>query len=179
MNRILSIILNSPLIIIFVITLAVSTRLVAHPYNFTPVLAFSLMMGVYSKNNLGILVPISIMFISDYFLGFHDTILSVYLSISLVYLLGYYLINNYKFKNILLGSMVGPLLFFIITNFGVWMNDGIIGIYADNFMGLMDCYYRALPFFRSTLLSTVFYSGIIHVCYLLLYEKFPVFQSNK
>jgi len=170
MNRIL---------IIFIIILAVSTRLVAHPYNFTPVLAFSLLAGVYSKNKFGFLLPISIMLISDYFIGMHDTILIVYLSLFAVYLIGYYAIKNINAENIFLGSFLGPLIFFIITNFAVWMNDGVLGMYTDNFIGLIDCYYRALPFFKNTLISTVFFAGVIHASYLLLYEKFAILKSNR
>ena len=174
MNRIL---------IVFIIMLAVSTRLVAHPYNFTPVLAFSLLAGVYSKNKFGILVPLSIWLISDYFLGSYSYI--SYLSILVVYLIGYYFINNYKMKNIILGSIVGSFMFFLISNFLVWCGDlgsyipGNLNSYEDNFAGIFKCYIRGLPFFRSSLLSTILFSGIIHTAYLLLNERFAIFQSNK
>ena len=79
MNRIL---------IIFIVIMAVSTRLVAHPYNFTPVLAFALLTGIYSKNKFGVLLPIAIMVISDEFLDSYSYI--SYVSLFSVYLIAYY-----------------------------------------------------------------------------------------
>ena len=58
-------------LILGVIVLGVLTRLIPHPPNFTPILSFALLSSVYSKNNLGILIPISIMVISDFYLGTH------------------------------------------------------------------------------------------------------------
>tara|TARA_B110000263_G_C15040753_1_gene388451 strand:- start:15 stop:224 length:210 start_codon:yes stop_codon:yes gene_type:complete len=69
MNRIL---------ILGLIIIGVMTRLIPHPPNFTPILSFALLSSVYSKNNLGIFVPISIMLLSDIFLGSHGAIIWVY-----------------------------------------------------------------------------------------------------
>jgi len=171
------------ILIIFIVIMAVSTRLVAHPYNFTPVLACALLAGIYSKNKFGILVPIAIMVISDEFLDSYSYI--TYVSLFSVYLIAYCFIYSAKMKNVILGSIVGSFMFFIISNFLVWCGDFgyyVIGnpfSYEDNFMGIWNCYIQGLPFFRNTLLSTVFFSVTAHAIYILMYEKYEILKSNK
>ena len=70
--------------------------------------------------------------------------------------LGLLLQNRVKPLNVLgagLGTGVG---FFLTSNFAVWA-FGNIG-YAHNLAGLMDCYIKAIPFFRNGLISDVVFS---------------------
>ena len=164
MNRIL---------ILGLIIIGVMTRLIPHPPNFTPILSFALLSSVYSKNNLGIFVPISIMLLSDIFLGSHGAIIWVYSSLFIIYLIGFYFIKNISYKNILMGTIVGSLMFFIITNFGVWF----IG-YPKTLEGFIHCYTLAIPFYKNTLISSMFYSTIIHLGYYLLSNKIVVVENN-
>ncbi len=160
-------------LILGVIVLGVLTRLIPHPPNFTPILSFALLSSVYSKNNLGILIPISIMVISDFYLGTHGAMVWVYSALFIIYLIGYFFIKNISFKNILVGSVVGSLMFFIVTNFGVWL----IG-YPKSLAGLMQCYIAAIPFYKNTLLSSIFYSTIIHSCYIVITSKILITESK-
>ena len=143
-------------LVLGIVAIGIMTRLLPHPPNFTPILSFALLSGVYSKNNLGIFIPISIMLLSDMILGSHSTIIWVYSSLFVIYLIGYYFINNISFKNVLLGSLVGSFLFFVLTNLGVWF----IG-YPKTIEGLIACYVAAIPFYKNTLLSTVIYTSIM------------------
>ena len=74
------------LLITGIIVLGIMTRLIPHPPNFTPILSFALLSSVYSKNNLGIFIPVSIMLFSDIYLGSHETIAWVYSSLFIIYL---------------------------------------------------------------------------------------------
>ena len=47
------------------------------------------------------------------------------------------------------------LLFFIISNFGVWVSSDI---YTNNIAGLFACYLNAIPFFQGTFLGTIYFS---------------------
>jgi hypothetical protein len=49
-------------------------------------------------------------------------------------------------------------LFFLITNFGSWINNPI---YPQNYMGLMASYAAGLPFFQNTLLGDLSYLAIL------------------
>ena len=161
-------------LVLGIIVIGIMTRLIPHPPNFTPILSFALLSGVYSKNNLGIFIPISIMLLSDMVLGSHGTIIWVYSSLFVIYLIGYYFIKNISFKNVLLGSLVGSFLFFILTNLGVWF----VG-YPKTIEGLITCYVAAIPFYKNTLLSAMIYTSVIHALYLLLHEKFAILKSNR
>ena len=64
---------------------------------------------------------------------------------------------------------MGAILFYIITNFGVWSS----GVYGYNFEGLISCYTLALPFFGNTLVSTLLFSFIIEYLF-----SFKIFKLN-
>tara|TARA_B100000242_G_C42713312_1_gene333377 strand:- start:240 stop:497 length:258 start_codon:yes stop_codon:yes gene_type:complete len=61
----------------------------------------------------------------------------------------------------LCGACLGALLFFIITNFGVWLS----GLYGYNIEGIIKCYVLAIPFFGYTLISTLLFSLLIETVY--------------
>ena len=139
-------------IAIFMIIAA--SRLVPHPPNFTSLLALSF----YVPAMLGVrFIPALILsfVITDYFIGFHNT---VYFTWGSIIFIG--LISKYFTENIIkrvLGALLGSVLFFIITNFGVWSN----GSYGYTFDGFLLCYTLAIPFFTYSLISTFIFSGII------------------
>ena len=57
-------------------------------------------------------------------------------------------------------SVASAFLFFAISNFGVWLVW-----YPHTFSALADCYIKALPFLRNTLLSTLAYSAALFGAY--------------
>ena len=148
-----STIINKKNLIIAIIMLAaVLTRLVPHLPNFTPVTAIALFGGLYITNKiLAYALPLTIMFISDIFLGFSSITLFVYIGFMLVTLIG-----TLRKKPNILTIFMGSLSFFIVTNFGVWL----LG-YPKTWTGLVECYTLALPFFRNSLLGDFFYSGVM------------------
>jgi len=135
--------------IIILIGIAILSRLIPHPPNFTPITAIALFSTIHFKNKiLTYLIPIIGLFISDLILGLSIVNLFVYLSFIAISFIGFKFqkINNYS---ILLSSTT----FFIVSNFGVW----ILG-YPKTIEGLILCYYMALPFFVYTIMGDLFYS---------------------
>ena len=57
-----------------------------------------------------------------------------------------------------LTALVGSIGFFLISNFGSWLDPMMGGVYARSLSGLAECYWMAIPFFRSTLQSDVLFS---------------------
>tara|TARA_Y100001960_G_scaffold322694_1_gene399642 strand:+ start:5666 stop:6175 length:510 start_codon:yes stop_codon:yes gene_type:complete len=148
-----------PLIIIF----AAMTRLIPHPPNFTPIIAIGLFSGYYVKNrSFAILLPILAMFFSDLFLGSHKTIYWVYGSLILVTFLGMLLVQKVNVRNYLISSISGACIFFLITNFGVWVTSSY---YPKTLEGIIVCYTMALPFFGNTMISSLLYTGILFSIY--------------
>ena len=45
---------------------------------------------------------------------------------------------------------MGSLLFFVISNFGVWF---LGNLYTPDLNGLINCYILAIPFFKNTIIS--------------------------
>ena len=162
------------LIIPVLIILAAVTRLIPHPPNFTPIIAIGLFSGTYIKNrSLAVFIPIGAMFLSDLFLGFHGTVYFVYCSLLLVTILGMLLIKKITIKNCTAAALSSSLLFFLITNFGVWLTSGY---YPKNIQGILACYTMALPFLGNTLAGTLLYSSVMFGGYKLL--KRSVAQSE-
>ena len=95
------------------------------------------------------------MLIADAFIGFYNNIFFVYGSLLLIITIFYKISEKINSKNLFIFGFAGSLIFFIISNLGVW----IIGdLYERNLNGLIECYFLAIPFFRNTLISTIFYS---------------------
>ena len=68
------------------------------------------------------------------------------------------------------GALIGALLFYLITNFGVWS----LGSYGYNLNGILTCYTLALPFFAYSLISTFIFSGVIEFFYKLNFLKLKI-----
>ena len=157
----------------FLVLIGVLFRIIPHAPNFTPMLTIALMSGLYIKNRFSILLPILIMLVSDLFIGSHIIAPWVYVSILIIYLIGRLIKNNAL--NVLLSSILSSILFFIVTNFGVWISGG----YLYSFKGLMTCYIMAIPFFKNTLISTVLFSGLVYFLHYFLDLVVLKYQKNK
>ena len=113
-------------------------------------------------------IPVIAMFLSDLIIGFHSQIYAVYLCIIVLSLLGN-MIEKRNILNLGIVGISGSLLFFIVTNFSVWLTDGL---YPLNVTGLMQCYIMAIPFFHNTLISTVIFLAILFTGYSLIEKRF-------
>jgi hypothetical protein len=145
--------LQSFFFIFFFLTIS---RLIPHEPNFTPILSISILGFLFSTIlSVKVLIVLGSMFFSDLIIGTHNFIIYVYFSLILLLIVS----NS---KNYIYMMFIGPLIFFIITNFGVWLSSSY---YAKNINGLIECFYMAIPFFKNTILSTFFY------CILILLTK--------
>jgi len=141
--------INRTHFIVGIIIIAILSRLIPHPPNFTPVTAVALFSIINFKNKyIAISIPIICLFVSDLILGISLINLFVYFSFILISGIGY-LFGKINLKSILLSS----LIFFFVTNFGVWL----IG-YPKTLEGFIACYIAAIPFFGWTVAGDLFYS---------------------
>ena len=79
--------------------------------------------------------------LTDFFIGFHSTIVFTWGSLIIIGYITKYFLSNMITR--ISGSLFGALLFYIITNFGVWTT----GVYGFEFSGLVASYTLAIPFF--------------------------------
>ncbi len=145
-----------------ILILALS-RLIPHPPNFTPIIAVAIMSCYFFKNiYLSFAILIISMLLADFFIGFHVKMIFVYPSILIISYIFYKVNYEISFKNLFIFGFFGSVIFFIISNFGVWL---IEDLYEYNMKGLIECYILALPFFKNTFISTVIFSyAAIYVC---------------
>ena len=141
-----------------------ASRFIPHPPNFTSLLALSF----YVPALLGVRYLPSLVLsfiITDLIIGFHGVTLFTWGSVILIGFLSKFFILNITTR--ISGALIGALLFFLITNFGVWS----LGSYGYTFEGLILCYTLAIPFFAYTLISTLLFSSIIEGLYSIYRKK--------
>jgi hypothetical protein len=61
----------------------VLSRLLPLPANSEPLLGLAILTPYLSKNNLAFLLPLGVMFVSDLFIGFHNSMLMTYSALAL------------------------------------------------------------------------------------------------
>lgn len=143
------------------ILLMVFSRLIPHPPNFTPIIAMGILCGYFFKDlKLSLFVLLISMLISDLLIGFYSNMLFVYSSLILITLLAFKLNNKINIKNLFLYGLAGSFLFYLISNFGVWIFGNL---YPKNIGGLIECYFMAIPFFKNTLISTTIFIYLVYI----------------
>ena len=160
---------------IFVISVVIAGalfRLIPHWPNFTPIAAMALFGGTYfSKKYLAFLIPMAALFISDMILGFHSYMIAVYVGFAVIVGFGMMLKNRVKIGSLLLASVSSSIVFFLITNFAVWIGSPF---YPQNFAGLLESYTAGLPFLNNGILGDLFYNTLFFGAFYLAQQRFPV-----
>lgn len=138
------------------------SRLIPHVPNVTALSAVALLAGAaLSRRSWAVVVPLAALLLSDFVLGFHNTMPYVYGALALVSLMSFAGLKKEGSVSIpVLGfATVGSsLLFFLITNFGIWMTAFY---YEKSWQGLMNCYAMALPFLGTQVVGDLFYAGLL------------------
>ncbi len=147
------------------ITFAVLSRLAPHPANVAPMAAVALFAGALLPRRWAMTVPLAAMVVSDMFIGMHSLVAFTWGSFALIALLSSYRFKSITFGGVASGSIGASVLFYVVTNFGVWAEGRL---YNRTFSGLLQCYYNALPFFRNTLLGDMVYAGLLFGTYALV-----------
>lgn len=144
----------------FLVMVGVVTRLIPHVPNFTSMGAVALFGGLYLSGWRSYWVPLMALLLSDLILGIYDwrIMVSVYLGLLFMVWCG---VRIRRYRTVELTAVVvllGSIFFFLISNFAVWLWSGM---YSLDWIGLIECYYLALPFFKNTLLGNLFYSVVL------------------
>ena len=84
--------------------------------------------------------------------------ISVYGSFAIMGMIGLRVRKHKRFATILGGTILGSLVFYLVTNAAVWAFGTM---YPHNLAGLFQSYIMAIPFFRNTLAGNVFYVGVL------------------
>lgn len=156
------------------IMIGVISRLLPHPPNFTSLNAIALLGTIYFQNRwISLAMVFSTLFLSDLFIGFHSTMPFVYLSFGLIISLGYHFKSHRFLKTAPLLCFCSSLLFFFVSNFGVWMTSSL---YPKTISGLGVCYLAAVPFLMNQIMGDLVYISIL-LSYVYMIEKLTIKQT--
>ena len=149
--------------------------------NFAPVAALALFAGYYFRSALtAVAVPLLVMAATDLVIGGYawHMMAVVYGMLALPALLRSWVRRGFDLRTgepkscakalagLLSCSLASSVLFYIVTNFGAWL---WFDMYDRTWAGLLECYVRALPFFRYTLagdacFAFVLFGGYAWIC---------------
>jgi hypothetical protein len=145
-------------------------------HNFAPVSAVALCGAVYLPRRIAAALPLAMLLISDLVLNlfcYHQPLFTFdivprYLALGLISILGFALRGRSNLLRLLGASVVGSILFYVISNTGSWIWDPG---YAKTGAGLIQAMTTGLPgypptwwFYRYTLLSDVFFTLLFVAC---------------
>jgi hypothetical protein len=148
-----------------------------HPPNFAPIAALALFGGTHFRDRrLAFLVPLGALFLSELVIGFYSHMYMVYGSFILIVCIGMLLRRWRKPRAIAAATLSSSILFFAITNFGVW---ALGSLYPRTTTGLFACYVAAIPFFQNTLLGDAFYTALLFGGFTLAEKWWPVLRETR
>tara|TARA_B110000483_G_scaffold22548_1_gene26018 strand:+ start:14483 stop:15052 length:570 start_codon:yes stop_codon:yes gene_type:complete len=161
---------KSVLMITAIVVFGVIARLLPHFPNFAPMGAIALFaVAFYKRKSLALIMPVTAWWLSDLFLNNTryavteeiswftlDQLFSI-IALIIIVVLGGLLLKKVSLSKVILGSTGASLVFFVISNFGVWMKGML---YPKTIQGLIECYSMALPFYQATFLSDMIYTSM-------------------
>ncbi|MBK9735256.1 MAG: hypothetical protein IPO92_09925 [Saprospiraceae bacterium] len=161
---------------VLLMLVAALSRFIPHVPNFTPTEGMTLLGTAYlGRKYWAILLPVLMLIVSDFILN--NTVARSYfpdhegivwfapymifniLSIIAIVLICSKVLHKISFTSVTGAALIASVVFFLITNFGSWI-DGVIP-YSKDVSGLLASYTAALPFFRTSLLSNLIFTGIL------------------
>lgn len=181
--------MNKRLLVLSGLILAAAiSRLIPHPYNFAPIGAMAIFGAAhFSDKKLSFILPLFAMFLSDllinnilyasYYQGFTiftPGFLWIYGAIAVIVVAGIFILKKVTLPRVLIGSLSASVLFFVISNFGVWISDPD---YPLTLPGLLLCYEMAIPFFHNTITGDLVYSGVLFGGFEFAKTKIPELQK--
>mgnify|MGYP005842215909 CR=1 FL=1 len=169
------------------ILLIAFSRLVPHPMNFAPMGAMALFGAAYfTKKWQAFFIPVAATWLSDLFIN--NVIYAQYYSSFVwfngswqygayvtIVLCGFLIFKSISLLRVLFGSLCSTILFFTISNFGVWYSGNM---YSPDINGLITCYIAGIPFLGNTFLGDVFYSSVLFGTFYLMQQIIPQLQTK-
>jgi hypothetical protein len=167
------------------ITAAAFTRLFPHYYNFTAIGAIAVFGGsVIKDKKLAFLLPMCAMLLSDVCLQLFTSVQGFY-GITQFFVYGAFLIitalatlmKKRSVVNIAFATIWSAAIFFIISNFGVWLSSDF---YPKTLPGLAACFWAGIPFYKNeffgnfvlnSIFGNIFYSTLLFGAYQLIERK--------
>jgi hypothetical protein len=176
--------------VLSVIAVAAFFRLIPHWPNFTPVAAIAILSGSFMASRLlAFAIPILAMLVSDVltiqfinykyitipeYFGSAGTSL-IYLSVVLMTALGILISSRRTFGNVAGVSALSAIVFFLISNLGVWLSNSLPKTAA----GLLATYELGIPFFANNLAGNLFFGLLFFGILTYVPKSLPALQESR
>ena len=158
------------LVFAILVSFGVLGRWLQVQWNVTPTAALALFAGfLFTQRRTALLVPVAILMLSNLVLDSYQyagEMLAVYGSFLIPAALGSLVRRRFTAVRVISCSLVSSVLFYLITNFAVWVHHRGAA-YADSFAGLLACYEAGLLFFRWMLAGDLVFVAVIFGTYAL------------
>ncbi len=179
--------LSKRVVFFLVIILVVSVLYRVSPlrdYGFAPQLAIALFSGYLFSDNKkwAFILPILSLFLSD-------AVFEILYNYNLSDMKGFYgygQILNYSFflivtavgffikkmnvTKIATASILGPTIYFLISNFSIWVGGGGYQ-HPKNLTGLVACIADGIPFYKNSIVGTLLFSAVLFGSYYFMTKK--------
>lgn len=187
---------KSNLILFLVIVLATFSRLFITIPNFSTIGSLALFCGaIAGRKKFSVLIPFAALLAgdmimagtgklySDYF--FDGYFLYVYFAFFITWLIGKSIKDRFSFKNLILASLISSVSFFVISNFGSWLQ---LGFYPKNIAGLIQAYVAGISFYKNDLLSNfflnqlagdLFFNSLFYLAFFVTVKKVQISVSTE
>ena len=148
------------------LTVGAIARLLPHAPNVSPVAALALFGGTVLPRRWAVVLPVAILAITDVILGWHDVIAFTWMGAALIGLTGLWVRRqSVRPGRLIIASLWSSTIFFLVTNFGVWLMGESGTMYPHTRAGLWQCFVAALPFYRLGVLGDLAWTGAIFGLY--------------
>lgn len=159
-------------------------RLIPNTNGFVPVTAATLFTAAFiGRKGWAVLLPIFSVWFTDLILNntiytsfyegftwFTPGFAFQFSAYALISLMGFQVGQNASSSRIGLFSIASSLIFFFVSNFGVWIAGGF---YSPNFAGLMECYAMGIPFLERSLVADVLFAQVLFHGFAMVQKRFP------
>lgn len=153
------------------------------PFGFAPQIAMAIFAGAVIKDKkYAFALPLVSMFISDAIYqvlyvsgltiipGFYEGQVTNYILFTLLTAIGF-LAKNMRVVNIAVASIAAPTIYFLLSNFLVWLS-GTGGFQRpQTFEGLMMTMADGVPFYKNSIWGTLFFSAVLFGSYYVFYYR--------
>jgi len=139
--------------------------------NFEIITALTLVSAVFLGRAWALVVPLSIIAVTDVFIGNGPVMLFTWSAFAIIGIFGIIYkkldIKGTKYQVLGLTGMgiVSSVFFFLYTNFGWWLTSNM---YPHTWDGLIQCYIMGLPFFKNNLIGNLIFVPMFSVAATIL-----------
>ncbi|HOZ77089.1 MAG TPA: hypothetical protein PLY34_03795 [Ferruginibacter sp.] len=171
---------SSVIIASILVLLAAISRVAMYPDNFSPMIGMAIFGGAVIKDKrMAFALPLFAMLLSDIMFEVFDIAQGFW---GLGQLIGYgifalitmiaFNLKKFSVLNIAGYSIMSSVIFFVLSNGSFFFIDNpVYHTYTQDLNGFFQCYISALPFFKTSVVADLVYSGLLFGIYALV-QKF-------